>query len=697
MSRHKRKEVCLTSWRAWTTSFSPEDVDPHTSQVQQVTAKFAEAANRRDHSLNVGVFETDLDSEDSGDEVNGAESLLHKRVLGRVSWPGPTTTSNVVVEILEGFRLFVTSRQVNPRYSASLPGLARIINCVPTPSGLQERLLGVVVSHERAGLEVQRVAVETRALELERKSQTLASQLLRRLTSTTGSLLDDMELMSVLVHTKETAAKVEAKRVMAKTAIQRLQNARDVYQPVAERGSIIYFCARSMRRVQASYRFSFQNFLRRFQASLRSDSTQSGEAGASGTGHASQALRVRALCRSVAKTCSSAVMRGLFAQHRPAFALAVAIQVDLTAAALSTSAVTALLSDLAPAVRSPVAASHRVAASKEALRQLHHGHAHGSHHTSRGHAKAKSETPTSAAAATSLGPPAGAHAGGPGLPWLPDSAFKRLASLHLVPALQPAVLGLHKLRSMSAHLAMGPAAAWKKWFLSKQPETLPIPSTSVLDGDTESQKHSARGTSAAGSDDSACETMFHRLLVVRMLILHGLRSVDDTYGCLRLQVSKLRPDRIQAAASAYLQVHPQLRDVLSVREVVAGCAAAYRFGLIEDVLWQLDGNASPGHSTSPLTDSLFTSHPDTPLLVLVSPGTDVATAVQVCSSWRSAATTTHLACTDRVIPVRSCNPLTTVEAHWFKYPLDGGNTWLSCRQCTRPCSLGAGCWFRTAI
>lgn len=78
-------------------------------------------------------------------------------------------------------------------------------------SGLEQQLLGRVLSMEQRSLEdslnqlLESVTANTKALQL------LDSQLLERLSNSSGNLLDDIELIEVLANTKAKAKEVEKK------------------------------------------------------------------------------------------------------------------------------------------------------------------------------------------------------------------------------------------------------------------------------------------------------------------------------------------------------------------------------------------------------------------------------------------------------------------------------------------------------
>jgi len=69
----------------------------------------------------------------------------------------------------------------------------------------------------------------------------LDANLLHRLTTSTGNLLDDTELMDVLNNTKTRAKEVAAALTDAEVKSKEINEKRESYRPVAIRGSALYF------------------------------------------------------------------------------------------------------------------------------------------------------------------------------------------------------------------------------------------------------------------------------------------------------------------------------------------------------------------------------------------------------------------------------------------------------------------------
>lgn len=84
----------------------------------------------------------------------------------------------------------------------------------------------------------------------------LDALLLERLTANSGNLLDDEDLIDVLANTKMKAAEVKEKLVAAGETRHNINEKRELFRPVATRGSVLYFSVVEMSMVNVMYQTS---------------------------------------------------------------------------------------------------------------------------------------------------------------------------------------------------------------------------------------------------------------------------------------------------------------------------------------------------------------------------------------------------------------------------------------------------------
>ncbi|XP_045466201.1 dynein axonemal heavy chain 10 [Harmonia axyridis] len=167
------------------------------------------------------------------------------------------------------FRLYMTTKFANPLFNPSVYAIASVINYTVTLSGLEDQLLSVVVRNERPDLEEQREMLISETSVNKNLLQQLEDSLLRELSTTTGNMLDNVELVATLENTKSKAGEVMEKLELAVETSKDIDRLRDGYRSVAKRGAILFFVMADMAAVNAMYQYSLGSYLEVFAYSLR--------------------------------------------------------------------------------------------------------------------------------------------------------------------------------------------------------------------------------------------------------------------------------------------------------------------------------------------------------------------------------------------------------------------------------------------
>ncbi|XP_063271579.1 dynein axonemal heavy chain 10 [Prinia subflava] len=167
------------------------------------------------------------------------------------------------------FKMYLNTRLSNPKYSPSVFGRAIVINYTVTLKGLEDQLLSVITGFERRELEEQRERLIQETSENKNLLKKLEDTLLHGLSTSTGNMLDNVELVETLEETKFKATEVIEKLKLAETTAADIDLLRDGYRPAAKRGAILFSVLAEMALVNIMYQFSLVSFLEVFGFSLR--------------------------------------------------------------------------------------------------------------------------------------------------------------------------------------------------------------------------------------------------------------------------------------------------------------------------------------------------------------------------------------------------------------------------------------------
>ncbi|XP_011494831.1 PREDICTED: dynein beta chain, ciliary-like [Ceratosolen solmsi marchali] len=192
-------------------------------------------------------------------------------ILGRVLIKKGTAVriGDKEVDYNSNFRLLLQTKLANPHYKPEMQAQTTLINFTVTQDGLEEQLLGEVVKVERPDLESTKSELTKQQNIFKITLKTLEDDLLLRLSSAGPNVLSDVALVENLEKTKRTAAEIEIKVAEAKITSARIDDARELYRPVASRASLLYFILNDLCKINMLYQFSLKAFSVVFQNAIR--------------------------------------------------------------------------------------------------------------------------------------------------------------------------------------------------------------------------------------------------------------------------------------------------------------------------------------------------------------------------------------------------------------------------------------------
>ncbi|KAL9652089.1 hypothetical protein ABK040_015890 [Willaertia magna] len=209
--------------------------------------------------------------ENVGEDIDPAiEPILLKQTFG--------TPGSLYIKIGEDtipyssdFRLYLTTKLRNPKYSPETCVKVTLLNFFITPVGLEDQLLAEVVKMERPELQRLKVDIMQKNSKMKKDLAELQKNILKMLTENQDKdILQNEGLITALGESKIASKSIQEKVEEAEKTEQEIDVTRNKYRPVAERGSLLFFCTSDMTNVDPMYQYSLQWFIHLYKSVIES-------------------------------------------------------------------------------------------------------------------------------------------------------------------------------------------------------------------------------------------------------------------------------------------------------------------------------------------------------------------------------------------------------------------------------------------
>ena len=263
--------------------------------------------------------------------------LLARNYTKKTSLDGLTVTVLQVgdqeIETDRDFNIFLVNSVPLPEIHPDTFAKVNVVDFTVTIAGLTEQLLCTVIRHEKPSLEEDRLNLIEETLVCEAVIQECEDKLLQRLVARGGTrLLDDSQLIEILSTTKAKSVEIAEVLRTCNETHSKIEQAREAYRSVAQRGAVIYFTVVDMRSCLPVYQLSLPQFLKQFEYSMTA-----------APANQYPPKRVQNVVSFQTNHLFQYCKRGYFAQHKLLFGLLLVIGVDLEAGRVTPKEVNCLL------------------------------------------------------------------------------------------------------------------------------------------------------------------------------------------------------------------------------------------------------------------------------------------------------------------------------------------------------------------
>ena len=207
--------------------------------------------------------------ENVGEELDPSlEPVLAKNIIDNGGGSLSIKVGENVLDYNKDFMFYITTKLSNPHYTPEVSTKTTIVNFIVVLDGLTDQLLGVVVSKEEPRMEEQKNELVVQVAKGKNRLVELENEILRLLSETKGSLLDDLSLIDTLQESKVISETVTEQVAVAEQTMVKIDVARESYRPAGLRSAVLYFVLNDMVAIDPMYQFALEAYVVLFVQSI---------------------------------------------------------------------------------------------------------------------------------------------------------------------------------------------------------------------------------------------------------------------------------------------------------------------------------------------------------------------------------------------------------------------------------------------
>ncbi|XP_063719575.1 dynein axonemal heavy chain 3-like [Symsagittifera roscoffensis] len=173
-----------------------------------------------------------------------------------------------VFQFSKDFRLYMTTRILNPHYLPEVSVKVTIINFMITREALENQLLNLVAAMEEPELEEKRNQLITEGAMCKRQLKEIEDKILEILSASQGNILEDDAAIEVLTSSKCLSEELQVKETTSEETQESISQVRNKYIPVSVHSALMFFVSTSLTSIDPMYQFSLDFYIKLFVQTL---------------------------------------------------------------------------------------------------------------------------------------------------------------------------------------------------------------------------------------------------------------------------------------------------------------------------------------------------------------------------------------------------------------------------------------------
>ena len=219
-----------------------------------------------------------------------------------------------LVDYNDDFRLILSTRNGSLDLPPNAAAVITTVNFTTTRAGLANQLLARTIQHEKPQLEERKMELLRKEDDLKLQLADMEEELLAALAASQGNILENKPLLNSLTEIKAKST-VVAEALSESIRLQTsLDTERDVYLPLAQHGSRLFFVIGELARINSMYQYSLSSFLDIYDRTMHDPSLRADD----------QTTRIRLLSVLLVQRAYEQICQSLFRGDRLTFAMMLA-------------------------------------------------------------------------------------------------------------------------------------------------------------------------------------------------------------------------------------------------------------------------------------------------------------------------------------------------------------------------------------